>query len=213
MFLSVFDTAVCLRCCLSFVLFNSQVLLDFVGFAVESLEVHSRWSFFWIEYFVLKTVTSSVFYNKWIMPLLGTILPLCASTFLHWADTENMRIKKYYTWENFVDKHPEPMERIIHFIHELSSQWLKYLQPLENIWMDLNYIGRFIKLYLEKNSGGKSGLKLLGNKATNQCLIILISESNGIWLKTITCPNRKSSTHNPYKAGKSLRTNKCSVNK
>lgn len=80
--------------------------------------------------------------------------------------------------------------------------------------MNLNYIGRFIKLYLEKNSGEKGGLKLLGNKGTNQCLIILISESNGIRLKTITGPNRKNSTHNSdNKPGKSLRANKCFVNK
>lgn len=33
-----------------------------------------------------------------------------------------MRIKKYYTWENFVDKHHEPMEGVAHLTHELNSQ-------------------------------------------------------------------------------------------
>lgn len=77
-----------------------------------------------------------------------------------------MKIKKLYTWKNFVDWHHEPMKGVTHFIHELNNQSLKNLRPFESIRMNLNSIRRLIKLYMGK-TGEQSGPKLLRNKDAN----------------------------------------------
>ena len=74
----------CPRRCLSSVPCSScisPVKLDFVEFVVEVLEIQNMWSFLKSECSVLKNVGGCIFYSKFMMSLLRTILPFCALTY------------------------------------------------------------------------------------------------------------------------------------